>query len=117
MRLIQFIASDGTRQGGAILEEKTEPLVVRNATTVRDLALDAFRRETSLQDAVESYGFGEAVDYDAIVGERRLLVPLDHPEPSRTVIAPNGPTPPGSAQSREPMPANHALHHLRDSMK
>src|SRR3546814_742571 len=117
MRLIQFIASDGTRQVGAILEEKTEPLVVRNATTVRDLALDAFRRETSLQDAVESYGFGEAVDYDAIVGERRLLVPLDHPEPSRTVIALTGLTHLGSAQSRDAMHAKFASDDLSDSMK
>jgi hypothetical protein len=117
MRLIQFCDSNGDRRVGAIDSNLSGPITVRNVTNIRDLALEAHRSNRSLRDTVEAHGFGEEVDYDALVREKRLLVPLDHPEPSRTVIAITGLTHLGSAQSRDAMHAKLASGDLSDSMR
>ena len=116
MRLIQYLDSAGKRQVGAI-EGDRAPRVVRGAYAVRDLALDAYRAGRSLAEEVKSRGFGETVDYDAVIGEKRLLVPLDHPEPSRVIVALTGLTHLGSAQSRSAMHEKLQSTELTDSMK
>ena len=83
---------------------------------MRDLALEAHRGGRSLAATVEAHGLGEAVDYDALIAGKRLLVPLDHPEPSR-VVALTGLTHLGSAQSRDAMHAKLQSADLSNSMK
>ncbi|WP_407181579.1 AraD1 family protein [Bradyrhizobium sp. STM 3562] len=117
MRLIQFVSADGSRHVAALVAGKPAPALVKNATTVRDLALEASRSGLSLVECVDGHGFGEQVDYDAIVTEKRLLVPLDHPDPSRCVIAVTGLTHLGSAESRDAMHAKLAASDLSDSMR
>jgi len=116
MRLIQFVTRDGGRAVGAIAEDG-RPRTVRDARFVRDLALEAHRDGRSLAETAEAHGLGEAVDYDALVAEKRLLVPLDHPEPSRVVIALTGLTHLGGAQTRDSMHAKLQAGDLTDSMK
>ncbi len=116
MRLIQFVASGGARAVAAIADG-SNPQIVRGAESVRDLALEAHRSGRSLEASVETHGLGEAVDYDKLVAERRLLVPLDHPEPSRVVVALTGLTHLGSAKSRDSMHAKLQSADLTDSMK
>lgn len=116
MRLIQFIGTDGARAVGCI-EEGAAPREVRNAKSVRDLALDAHRGGRSLAQEVAARGLGEPVDYDRVIREKRILVPLDHPEPSRIVLALTGLTHLGSAQSRDAMHAKLQSAELTDSMK
>lgn len=116
MRLIQFVETDGSRAVG-VISGAGGPLRVKGATSVRDLALDAHRGGRSLTAEVEARGAGEAVDYDALIAEKRLLVPLDHPEPSHVVIALTGLTHVGSAQSRDDMHAKLQSDDLSDSMK
>jgi hypothetical protein len=116
MRLIQFVASGGARAVAAIADG-SGPRIVRGAESVRDLALEANRSGRSLEASVEAHGLGEAVDYDKLVAERRLLVPLDHPEPSRVVVALTGLTHLGSAKSRDSMHAKLQSADLTDSMK
>jgi hypothetical protein len=116
MRLIQFQAANGARAVGAIAEG-SGPRVVRGATSVRDLALEAHRGGRSLAATMEAHGLGEPVDYDALIAEKRLLVPLDHPEPSRVIVALTGLTHLGSAQSRDAMHAKLQSADLSDSMK
>lgn len=117
MRLIQFVTETGQRRVGAILEDGAQPLVVTGATAVRDLALEAHRRGMSLRETLEAHGFGEPVDYDALVREKRLLPPLDHPEPSRTLVSLTGLTHLGSAQTRDAMHLGQDEEDLTDSMK
>ncbi|SEP79156.1 hypothetical protein SAMN05216548_101502 [Faunimonas pinastri] len=117
MRLIQFRQADGQRRVGALTEGSAAPRIVRNADSVRDLALEAHRSGRSLAATVEAHGFGEAVDYDALISEKRLLVPLDHPEPSHTVLALTGLTHLGSATQRDAMHTNLQSENLTDSMK
>lgn len=116
MRLIQFIGSDGGRAVGAIADGDA-PRVVQGAASVRDLALEAHRGGRSLAATVDTHGLGDAVDYDALIAEKRILLPLDHPEPSRVVVALTGLTHLGSAQSRDDMHARLQGDDLSDSMK
>jgi hypothetical protein len=116
MRLIQFAGPDGKRAVGAIADGGA-PRVVRGAENVRDLALEAHRAGRSLAATVEAHGLGDAVDYDALIAEKRILLPLDHPDPSRILVALTGLTHLGSAQSRDSMHAKLQSADLSDSMK
>jgi hypothetical protein len=116
LRLIQFLTSSGGRAVAA-LEGEDAPRLVRGAASVRDLALEAHRAGRSLASTVHAHGLGETVDYDALIGEKRLLAPLDHPEPSRMLVALTGLTHLGSAQSRDAMHAKLQGADLSDSMK
>ncbi|WP_449379856.1 AraD1 family protein [Bradyrhizobium sp. UFLA05-112] len=117
VRLIQFVSADGCRHVAALAAGNSDPVLVKNAASVRDLALEAARLRLSLAECIETYGFGEQVDYDAIVSEKRLLLPLDHPDPSRCMIAVTGLTHLGSAESRDAMHAKLAAADLSDSMR
>lgn len=116
MRLIQFVTSAGDRAVGAIDDEQ-RPRVVQGAASVRELALEAHRNGRSLSETVEAHGLGEPVDYDALIAEKRLLVPLDHPEPSHVVLALTGLTHLGGAAARNAMHAKLQGDDLTDSMK
>ena len=116
MRLIQFRTETGSRAVGAI-PGGSGPRVVNDATNVRDLALEAHLAGRPLAETVEAHGLGEPVDYDALVAEKRLLVPLDHPEPAHVIVALTGLTHLGGAQTRDSMHAKLQGADLTDSMK
>ena len=116
MRLIQFIDARGARWVAAI-EATSAPRLVLGAGSVRELALEAYRSKRSLEENVRSRGLGDAVDYDRLIAEKRILVPLDHPEPSRVIVALTGLSHLGSAQSRDAMHAKLQSDDLTDSMK
>lgn len=116
MRLIQFIAEDATRRVGAILSDQP-PRVVLDAERVRDLVLEAHRKGRGLEATVEAHGLGQTIDYDELIAKRRLLPPLDHPEPARCLLSLTGLTHLGSAQSRDSMHARLQADDLSDSMK
>jgi hypothetical protein len=116
MRLIQFVDSDRVRAVGAI-EGGGAPRIVVGARSVRDLALEAHRTKRSLTETVHAHGLGDAIDYDRIIAEKRILLPLDHPEPSHVVVALTGLTHLGSAQSRDAMHVKLQGADLTDSMK
>jgi hypothetical protein len=115
MRLIQY--TQGSGRAVAAIESGEAPRVVRGAASVRDLALEAHRAGRSLAETVRAHGLGDVVDYEALVREKRLLVPLDHPEPSRVVLALTGLTHTGGAQARDSMHAKLQGADLTDSMK
>lgn len=117
MRLIQFSTPEGRRHVGAILKDGTPPVVVKAATSVRDLALEAARSNASLEQLISARGCEGEVDYDEVVAEKRLLLPLDHAEPSRCTISVTGLTHLGSAESRDAMHAKLATEALSDSMR
>src|SRR5687767_6838012 len=102
MRLIQFVTPEGARAVGAISGEGA-PRVVRGARCVRDLALEAHRSGRSLADVIGAHGLSEAVDYDAVIAEKRILLPLDHPDPARMLVALTGLTHLGGAKARDSM--------------
>lgn len=116
MRLIQFMQG-GARHVGAIVAGGTEPCVVRDATHVRELALEAHRAGCGLAELVRAKGLGDPVDYDELIREKRLLPPIDHPDPARMCLSLTGLTHLGSARSRDSMHAKLTTDDLTDSMK
>jgi hypothetical protein len=116
MRLIQFVTENGQRAVGAV-QDAGEPRLVLNAASVRDLALEAHRQGRGLIETVHAHGLGDPIDYDALIRDKRLLVPLDHPEPSHVVLALTGLTHLGGAAARDAMHAKLQADDLTDSMK
>lgn len=116
MRLIQFIEPGGDRRVG-VIKDASEPEALRGHATVRDLALSAFRAGRSIEGEVAASGLAERLDYEAIIAEQRILLPLDHPEPSRCVLGITGLTHLGSASTRDLMHAKLDAAELSDSMK
>ncbi|WP_137113401.1 AraD1 family protein [Mesorhizobium sp. GR13] len=117
MRLVQFVSRSGERKVGIPADAEIKPLA--GSTTVYELASQAIERDMSLAELVASKVLDSSVSYDEIVAEKRLLAPLDHPEPARFWITGTGLTHTGSADARDKM---HELAHgdggdLTDSMK
>jgi len=72
------------------------------------MARAALQSGTTLAALTEAHLSDERVDYDAVVAERRLLSPLDHPDPARCIVSLTGLTHTGSAESRNRMHAANA---------
>jgi hypothetical protein len=117
MRLIQFLTPDGARNVGAIVADGENPRVVAGAGSVRDLALAAHRSGETLERAVLACGLGATVAYDRLIDEKRLLVPLDHPDSAHCIVALTGLSHLGSAASRDAMHSRLQGDDLTDSMK
>jgi hypothetical protein len=116
MNLVQLrrAGSSGER-AVAVVEGGTLRLVEGFATTY-ELAQAAIRRGATLEEVVASCLGREAEPYDAALAERRLLPPLDHPDPAHLLVTGTGLTHLGSAATRDAM---HALkpEELTDSMR
>lgn len=105
MRLVQFVAREGRRGVGVAEDGSSSLAVIEGATSVRDLALEAFAAGSGLARYVEAR-VGEArEDYDAALAEGRVLAPIDHPDPAHLIVSLTGLTHLGSAQSRDQMHA------------
>lgn len=118
MRLIQFFTTQGDRRVGAVGDDGALRLTTHDHT-VYGLAQRAIAAGMTLTEAVMAQLGEERADYDEIVAQRRLLAPLDHPEPARFLITGTGLTHLGSADARDKM---HELAHgaeddMTDSMK
>lgn len=116
MRLIQFEDADGARRVGAIFDGESRHCVLQ-ASAVREMALAAYAAGQTLETFAGSLRTERTVSIDELLDAGRVLPPLDHPEPSRTVVAITGLTHLGSAQSRDAMHAKLAGDDLSDSMR
>lgn len=118
MRLIQFETSDGSRAVGLVEGDRVRR--VAGIATTRELALDAIRSGKSIAARVAELGTDAAFDYAPLLAERRVLPPLDHPDPAHCVVAGTGLTHIGSAASRSKMHAaatSGAEAEMNDSMR
>ncbi|MDW6023525.1 AraD1 family protein [Mesorhizobium sp. BAC0120] len=118
MRLVQFLSRSGGRKVG-ISEGGGDIIPLAGTNTVYDLAVKAVESGASLKKIVAEAAREAPVSYDELLAERRLLAPLDHPEPARFWVTGTGLTHIGSADARDKM---HDLAHgeggeLTDSMK
>jgi hypothetical protein len=115
MRLIQFISAQDKRRVGIVRSAKAvEPLA--EAPTLYALARQAVEREITLQALIDTLPTDPVVDYEALVRERRLLPPLDHPDPAHMLVTGTGLTHLGSADARDQM-HQAEVETLTDSMK
>jgi hypothetical protein len=119
MRLVQFLDRDSSRKVAVVSDDGTALRVLRQVQRVYDLALEAGRRKLALSSLAQDRLGTEAVGYDEVVSERRLLAPLDHPDPARSLISGTGLSHLGSAAARDSMhiKLKQDESQLTDSMK
>ncbi len=91
---------DGGSRAVVATGENGVAQIVRDATRVYDLAMEAIATETTLAATVAAQGLGETVDLATALTEGRVLSPIDHPDPAHLWLTGNGLTHLGSADAR-----------------
>lgn len=115
MFLSQIQRADGTR--AVVARDGGRAHVVPGAASTRDLALAAIAAGRGLADEVAARGQGAGVDLPALLEQGRVLLPLDHPDPSHLHLTGTGLTHLGSAATRNSMHAKADPEAMTDSMK
>jgi hypothetical protein len=117
MRLLQFRDAEGTRRVGVVQSSETI-MPLAGEQTVYGLALEALGQGESLAKLVSQKPTADPVAYEDLVAERRILPPVDHPDPAHTLVTGTGLTHLGSADARDRMhKAALAEETLTDSMR
>jgi hypothetical protein len=103
IRLVQFLDESGNRRVGLSSDDPHRLKLIVGYERVYDLAQSAIRAGRGLESLVRASLSNDSVDYDRVVAERRLVTPLDHPDPARCIVSLTGLTHIGSAKSRDQM--------------
>jgi hypothetical protein len=118
MRLVQYVQKNGERRVAAVSENGSSLQVLTDVERVYDLALLAANTGSTLEEQVIPRRSDQIIDYEPVVTEKRLLPPLDHPDPAHCLVTGTGLTHLGSAQARDAMHAKPADDTpLTDSMR
>jgi hypothetical protein len=118
LRLVQLLDQDGNRRVAKVDAGGSQLQILANTTHVYDLALEAGRTGATLEAIVTSRLQDNWVDYNSIIASRRLLQPLDHPDPAHCLVSGTGLTHLGSANARNAMHTNaDADSPMTDSMR
>lgn len=117
MRLIQFEGERGVRQVGVVEGERVAVLAQVDST--RELALAAIGAGRSLQEHVAQLAKTPGPVYQQLLQAKRVLPPLDHPDPAHCLVSGTGLTHLGSAATRDAMhqAGKPAESELTDSMR
>jgi hypothetical protein len=119
MRLVQFVTVDGARRVGRVVEGGGIVEALSDTLSVYQLTLRAARGSRSLTEVATAAASDARVPLARLIAERRLLVPLDHPDQAHCLVTGTGLTHLGSAQARDSM--HQAIQkdeaELSDSMK
>ena len=93
--------------------------VLNGVARIYELALAAAKTNSSLESAAKAKIGAETLSYEEVIDEKRLLSPLDHPDPYRCLITGTGLSHLGSAAARDSMHAKlqKSEAELTDSMK
>ena len=120
MHLVQFNTSAGDRRVARVSDDSSVLHLLADTATIYDLARAAIAGGGDLAALVEARLGGGEEDYDAVIDEKRILPPLDHPDPAHCLVSGTGLTHLGSAESRDQMHRKVAAEGeeaLSDSMK
>jgi len=116
-RLVQFIDVDGQRAVGIPSADGLRLVVLDGVRRVVELVEEAAVSGRFLAELAASRASERSSDYSAAIAERRILPPVDHPEPSRMHVTGTGLTHLGSAATRDSMhQADVAAEKPTDSM-
>ena len=117
LKLIRFIGDNGLPRVGVVNGDKIE--ILNGVESTYELFDRAQRRSLKIDDLIPDLLSGEYTDYNIIANEKRLLLPLTHPDPYHTWITGTGLTHLGSAASRNAMheKINSEAQELTDSIK
>ena len=114
MRLVQFRSRSGERSVAGI-DGEAPAILIETVTTVHALARLAMSQGASIAELARSRA-GPVVDLDEALRERRILTPIDHPDPAHLHLSGTGLTHIGSAEMREAMHRT-PTGHITDSMR
>jgi hypothetical protein len=117
IRLVQLFDDSGARRVALAGDDAGALRLIDGYPRVYDLALAAIRAGASLEAFVQARLSPEQIDYNLLIAERRLLPPLDHPDPARCLVSLTGLTHLGSATSRDQMHAAMAAGSTSDSIR
>jgi hypothetical protein len=119
MRLVQYVEAGGSRAVGLVSDDGATAVALAEHATVRELALSAARRGVPLARLARDCARGARVELARLAAERRLLPPLDHPDPAHCLVTGTGLSHLGSAAARDAMHAKIAKDEssLTDSMR
>jgi hypothetical protein len=114
MHLVQLLRTNGQRAVAIVAGDELR--LLDGVTTVYELAHHAIASGKGLAAAADAAAGDDAESYDEVIAERRLLAPLDHPDPAHLLVTGTGLTHLGSAATRDKM---HTMKEdeLTDSMK
>ena len=119
MRLVQFKDGKGDVRVATVAEDGNSLIPLAGVAGTYGLAMEAANSGRSLADLVNERAKDDAVDYDRVVTEGRLLAPIHHPDPAHCFMTGTGLTHLGSASTRSSMHEKTAgdEEQLTDSMK
>jgi hypothetical protein len=118
MRIIQFSGRQGQSTVGIVEEESIQ--ILHTVQTTYGLFFYAEENRIEIQEAASRLASATYENYESILEEGRILLPLQHPDPYHTWITGTGLTHLGSAASRDQMHkklASKQASELTDSMK
>jgi len=117
MRLIQFETKQAERRVGIV--DGNEVLALKGVATMRELALQAIAAGRKLAAEAEAQGHDGCFDYAELLGDNRVLSPLDHEDPAHLLVTGTGLTHLGSAATRDAMHKKAAENEeqMTDSMR
>lgn len=117
MNIVQIVDSKGKRRVG-LVDGGTVRLLKSVSTTI-ELASRALKQGTKLSKLAGELVGPQSESYAAALKEKRLLPPVDHPDPAHCLITGTGLTHLGSAAARDSMHKKLAAgeENLTDSLK
>src|SRR5271170_6195468 len=104
MRLAQII--DESEKRALVVTARGESRLVKGARTTLELASQAIEAGAPLRKLIADRGVGKPVDLAAALKEKRVLPPIDHPDPAHVYVPGTGLTHLGSAEGRDKMHKN-----------
>lgn len=117
MRLVQLLDDHGRRRVATARDGQTALQIIDGYERVYDLAFAAIRAGRRLAEIADAHLSNETLDYERAITDKRILPPLDHPDPARCVVSLTGLTHLGSATSRDRMHAAVAAGTATDSIR
>lgn len=117
MHLVQFL--DTVEKRGVAVIEGAAAFPIHGVSTTIELAQQAIDRGCTMEAIVTRLGRGKVLDYRQLLERRRILAPIDHPNPANCLVTGTGLTHLGSADARDRMHkrADADPESLSDSMK
>ena len=101
-RLVQYVTASGERRVGVVAgRDRIDELA--GVASILELAREADTSGRGLHDLVAGCDHAARVDYQELVDQRRLLPPIDHPDPAHLLISGTGLNHTGSAMARDAM--------------
>jgi len=89
MNLIQYFESSGNRRVGVVVDPESFQSV-QGFTSLFEMAQSAVEKEASLEELVLDRLSGDFGDYEDLVLQKRLLPPVDHPDPAHCMVTGTG---------------------------